>query len=482
MRHVLLRAIAFIIFTFSLVLFADGGGTERNRGVPAYGVPSFRELLRRPLSLLEAVNIAAAQNAVIRAAQKQVEAQYGVAIQVRAIVLPKLVESANYTYLQDSLIERSKIPTVTLSIPRLGIERTLGGGEGPLLNNQEWTNDIRVVQSIYEGGRMISALRQTKLIREQALLDFQTAVEDVLLQVRVTYDDAQLAAAQIKLREQEVDLLESILDKVREQAKVGVVSDFAQVRAEVEVNNARSPLATARQDYVIAKQHLLQLMGYDVPIPSANDVALDLSTPLRALKYDQDLPTALVTAEQQRTELASIYVSGKLADEAIVVAKAGNKPSIQAFAAYDAFSRVQSRDPSDPLDGGLVGGQVTWPIFDGFLTRGRVMEAVAKRGQVAHNTDELSRQITLQVRTSWARLVEQRNIINIQSSNVDAGVRTVDLAQTRYFTGIGSEVELLDAQRALTDARIFYAFALRDYSVAYSQMLRATGEDLRWRQ
>ena len=110
------------------------------------------------------------------------------------------------------------------------------------------------------------------------------------------------------------------------------------------------------------------------------------------------------------------------------------------------------------------------------------MEAVAKRGQVGYNTDELSRQITLQVRTAWARLVETRNIVDIQSSNIDAAVHTVDLAQTRYFTGIGSEVELLNAQTALTDARIFYANALRDYSVAYSEMLRATGEDLRWRQ
>jgi outer membrane protein len=481
MRHVFFRSIALIVLTFGFVLFARGGGIERNRGVPRFAVPTFGELLRHPLSLVEAVNIAAAQNAVILAAQKEVEARYGVAIQVRAIVLPKLVESASYDYHSDSLIERTEVPSFRLLIPQLGIDKTIGGGLGPLTNNQVWNSDLRVVQSIYEGGRLMSALRQTKLIREQALLDFQTALSDVLLQVRIAYDDALLAAAQIKLREQEVDLLGSILEKIHEQAIVGVVSDFAELRGQVDQNNALTPLATARQDFVIAKQHLLQLMGYDVPILSANDVALELSTPLRALKYEQDLPAALVTAERQRTELASIYLSGKLADEAVIVAKSGNKPSVQAFAAYDAISRVQSRDPGDPLTGGLVGGQVTWPIFDGFLTRGRVMEAVAKRGQVAHNTDELSRQITLQVRTAWVRMVETRNILNIQSSNVDIAVRSVDLAQTRYFTGIGSEVELLDAQRALTDARIFYANALRDYSVAYSEMLRATGEDLRWR-
>jgi len=46
------------------------------------------------------------------------------------------------------------------------------------------------------------------------------------------------------------------------------------------------------------------------------------------------------------------------------------------------------------------------------------------------------------------------------------------------FTGIGSQVEILSAQTALTDARDFYAVALRNYSVAYSELLRATGEDM----
>jgi outer membrane protein len=473
MTRVLFRSIALVGAAVGFIPVTQAGGVERNAGVPA-----FAELLRRPLSLVEALNIAAWQNAVILAAQKEVEARYGVAIQVRAIVLPKVIESASYEVRQDSLIETTELPSFRLLIPRLGIDKTIGEGQISRPNNQVWNSDVRIVQSIYEGGRLLSALRQEKLIREQALLDFHTTLSDVLLQVRIAYDDAQLAALQIKLREQEVGLLGSILDKIVEQRKVGVVTEFEELRAKVEQDNARTPLATARQDLVIAKQHLLQLMGYDVPIESANDVALDLSTPLRALRYEQDLPAALATAQSQRTELGSIHVAGKLADEAVIVAKAGNKPSVQAFAAYDAVSRVQSRDPGDPLTGGLVGGQVTWPIFDGFLTRGRVMEAVAKRGQVAHNTDELSRQITLQVRTAWARLVETRNILNLQAGNIDSAVRAVDLADTRFFTGIGTEVEVLSAQTALTDARDFYATALRNYSVAYSELLRATGEDM----
>ena len=59
-----------------------------------------------------------------------------------------------------------------------------------------------------------------------------------------------------------------------------------------------------------------------------------------------------------------------------------------------------------------------------------------------------------------------------------AAGRTIELAETRFNTGSGSQVETLSAQTAMTDARDFYATALRNYSVAYSQLLRATGEDM----
>lgn len=325
---------------------------------------------------------------------------------------------------------------------------------------------------------MLSALRQAKLIREQAMLDFQSVVSDVLLNVRIAYADAQLAELQIQLREQSVDILGEVLEKVRLQKAVGVVAEFEELRAKLEQNNVRTPLATARQDLVIAKQRLIQLMGYDEPPTAENDLPLELSTPLRGFKYGGTLSQALVMAELQRPELASIQVAGKLGDEAIIVAKAGTKPSVQVFAAVDAISRVQSRNAGDPLVGGLAGVQFQWPIFDGFLTRGRVSEAKARREQIANNTDELARQITLQVRTEWARMVEARNILKIQSGNVQTGTRAVELSLIRVSTGISSQVEVLDAQAALLDATIFYANALRNYSVAYSRFLRATGEDM----
>jgi len=382
-------------------------------------------------------------------------------VQVRSIVLPKVLAEVGYAVSQDSLIETNENSKI-----------------GPLINNQSWSSDVRVVQSIFEGGRLLSALRQDKLIREQAMLDFRSTVADILLQVRISYDDTQLAALQIRLRQQSFDLLGGLSATIKDQLNVGLVSEFEDLRARVEQANAATPIALARQDYVIAQQRLVQLMGYDTPKNAPNNLSLDLSTPLRSPAYEANLAGALAVAEQQRTELASLAVARKLGDEAIVTARAGYFPSVKASAGYDALSRVQARDPSDPVHGGLAGVQLSWAIFDGFLTAGRVQEARGRRDQVIHNTDDVRQRVGLEVRIAWERMRQARVILETQGGNVKAAGRTIELAETRFSTGSGSQVETLSAQTALTDARDFYAQALRNYSVAYSQLLRATGEDM----
>src|SRR3954463_15409584 len=72
------------------------------------GIPPFEVMVRNPLSLGHALNIAAAQNSVIKAARSDVEARFGVAIQVRAIVLPKALSEVGYSIVQDNLIETNE--------------------------------------------------------------------------------------------------------------------------------------------------------------------------------------------------------------------------------------------------------------------------------------------------------------------------------------------------------------------------------------
>ncbi len=139
---------------------------------------------------------------------------------------------------------------------------------------------------------------------------------------------------------------------------------------------------------------------------------------------------------------------------------------------------METRAAGDQLHGGFAGGQVSWPIFDGFLTKGRVEEAIALRDKAGEARLETTRIVELQVRTAWSNLRTARAVLDALTKNVEKAVRGLELAQARYKEGAGTQIDVLNAQTALTEARGSYVEGLRGYSVARTELLRATGADL----
>lgn len=441
-------------------------------------------VLRRPLSKVEALNLALAHNGTILQAQKDVEATTGIAIQTRAILYPHLLHTANYSVRQDSLIEQNQnleIPSKTLNFPAPIGSVDLGGGHLSKTNNQAWDTEIQVVQSIYEGGRMHSAVRSSKLIQEQSVLAFESTVADTLLSVSNAYDDVLRTAKQIEVREAQVKFLTAYRDDTQTRFKAGAVPEFDVLRNEVELANGIAQQMQAIGDHRTAKQRFVELLGYDVPRSVSDDLSLKLTSSLEARPYRQNLAAALDEALRNRTEIAALEKEERIRDENIIVAKSGTKPSVQAFAGYELTSRLQSRNAGDELHGGLVGVQMSWPIFDGFLTKGRVIEAVALRGKAGEAKAETTRIVELQVRTAWSDLRTAQSVLDAQNVNVKKAVRALELAEKRYKEGAGTQIDVLSAQTALTDARGSYVDALRNYSVARTSLLRATGADLQHR-
>jgi outer membrane protein TolC len=445
----------------------------------------FSEL--KPLAKVDALNLALARNGTIREARKEVEAAAGIAIQTRAILFPTVTVGGTYAVRQDSLIEANrdrKISPVQVDLPAIpalglaGQTLSVGGGESPKVNNQEWIGDIRIVQSIYEGGRMLSAARSAPLIREQAFLVFQSTVADTLLSVANAYDDALGRAKKVEVREQQVKFLTEYRDDTKKRFDAGTVPEFDVIRQEVEVANGAAALVQAQGDYRVGKQRLVELLGYDLPNNITDNLSLNLTTPLLARPYPHDLSAALTMAVQNRTEIAALGKEERLRDEAIITAKAGAKPSVQAFAGYELTSRAATRNAGDYVNGGLAGVQMSWPIFDGFLTKGRVDEAKARRGKAAEAKAETIRVIELQVRSSWSDLRTAQSVLTAQAENIKKAVRSLELATDRYKVGAGTQIDVLNAQTALTDARGSYVDALRNYSVARATLIRATGADL----
>ena len=127
--------------------------------------------------------------------------------------------------------------------PRAIINTTTEVGDVPVYQsatvaqNQTWGAHLQVVQTIYQGGQIRSALRSAKLTKEQALLNYQTVIADALLNVRVAYYDVLSAAEQVVVEEASVKLLTEEVDDQTRRYEAGTVPRFNVLQAGVQLAN-----------------------------------------------------------------------------------------------------------------------------------------------------------------------------------------------------------------------------------------------------
>ncbi len=410
-----------------------------------------------PLSLADAVNLALAQSPGILRAQKDLQATQGVVIQTRAAVLPSLNVTGSYAAVQRGDTDIIQAPGFTFGTP------------------QNWSTQIKVVQSFYEGGRLLSAMRVARLTKEQSVLNYQTAVADTIVNVQVGYYDVLLAAEQIIVQEASVELLTSELTDTMRRFEAGTVPRFNVLRARVELANAQPRLITARNNLRVAKNNLANLLGLNVPRESLEDIPLTLAGKLDGEPFQIELPRAVSMALEKRTELGALSKAQALRQEDIVNAKAGYKPVLQGYAGYDSHNSILSSDLTDELHGWIAGAQLSWNIFDGLRTRGRVLEATANYERAGVDLDDEARRITLEVRTAYSNFIQAREVLESQKQVVDEAEEALRLARARYEAGTGTQLDVLSAQTALTEARSTQAQALHDYDVARARLQRAVG-------
>ena len=416
--------------------------------------------ITRPLSLTDCLNIALSQNATILKAKSDLEASQGVVVQTRAVALPQVQATGQYKDTDPNAIE---------SFP--------GATSQP---HQNWNAGVQIVQSIYEGGKMVAALKAATATKQQALAQYQSVIADTLLLMRIAYYDVLLAAQQITVHEASVNLLQKELEDQQRRYDAGTVPHFNVLRAEVAVANERPALIRARNNYRITKNNLSNLLGYNLPREIWDDIPLNLTDTLDATPYQVDLPAAIQQALARRTELVAVRKTAELQRLNVVNAKAGYKPTVQVFAGYNWYN-AQFTPPVEldhDIHGWNAGGQLSWDIFDGMLTRGKVTQARALYEKSRTDVDDKGRQIELEVRTAYSDFIEAREVLESQQKVQEQADEALREARARADAGTSTQLDVLDAETSLTQASTTQIQALHDYATARARLERAIGEDM----
>jgi outer membrane protein len=402
------------------------------------------------LDLETSIRYAIENNYAIRQARERIREQEGLIVEVGGQARPNVSLNSLYSLDADSL--------------------TPSGN-----SDKFWQIGLEVSQLLYSGGGVQAALSAQGLVRESALLDLQTVINDQLLQVRINFYDVLFAREQIGVAEENVALLKEQLTTARNRFEAGAVSNFDVLRAEVELANAQPPLIRARNTLRNAIDQLRFSLGFDSRDPAELSRVPNFAGDLSIHPMAIDLATAIDRARANRPELLRLATIAKAQEAGVTIAKSGLKPTVSVSGGYELRKANSSERFGSSLDGWTLGLRSSWAIFDGKSTRGRINQALSQKEQAELALAEATLGIEVEVRRALSSLSEATELVEAAKKVVEQALEALRLANARYGAGTATQLELLAVQVALTQARNNELEASYSYNVSAASVRRSMG-------
>jgi outer membrane protein len=401
------------------------------------------------LTLDEAIQIALDNHPSIKASRERIGAQQAVLGQQMAAYYPTIAMNNFYqTSTQvGSNVGASERPFDTV-VSRTGVNMML-----------------------YNFGKREGTVQAARDTLDATGFNYKTTVDGIILGVKQSYYFYLGAKAIVTVREETVKSRQLLVNQARGFYEVGT-------RARIDVARAESNLYTAEAD-LIAARNAMQLAW----VTLKNAMGLR-NLPERPLVEEAILTTIPYTLDEarelafvSRPELKSFEAQRRAQDQTIAAARRGHLPDLIFDANYRRSGTSAAESNTFPLQGAWQ-AQVSLviPIFDGFRTTNRVEETLRNYYVIRNQEEQQRQQVALDVEQAYLRLVEVRDRIKANEAAASAAKENLDLATGRYQVGVGSIIEITDAQTLYTDAQTTYIRSLYDYKIADAQLTRAIGQ------
>jgi outer membrane protein len=411
-----------------------------------------------PLTIDDAVASALRYNQDYLIAKSQLEKADAEIQKATAGALPTLSFGSSYT-------RNLKIPTMVFAgeTIRFGTDNQMDIG-------------LNLVQPIWLGGKVFAAMKIAKIYKKYTEDMVREAEGQITYGVRRAFLGAILIQDVVKVYRDALATAELNLDIVNKMYSQGVVSEYEYLRAQVEVANLRPQLTQTQNGATIALESLKNLIG--IKLSDSLELKYDFDSTIVGrklnLEYLQTLARANRAALQQQEHLAEIT------RRAIGIAKSGRSFNLILQSQYgyrlqrdDSEFKLFKRGDWTPNWTATL--NLSMPIFDGFTTSAEIRKAKTDYQNTSLSLEQLKQQVELDVRQAYYTYQESGERLKAQKKTINQAAEGLKIARLRYQNGIGTQLEILSAEAALTQARTNYVQATHDAAVAVYGLLRVTG-------
>jgi outer membrane protein len=417
------------------------------------------------ITLERSIQIALEQNPTVVKARAEIGAAEGVVGQARAGFLPQLNLSAGIGKYY------AKPQTMEVDLPGMisPSEITIGTDQQADMYNYS----VKLSQALFTGGRLTNSLGVANKGLDIAKEELVRITQDVEFKVIDAYYNVLKAHKFVELNEQAIEMALDHLKRTNAMLKVGISTKADVLRNEVQVANAQLGLTKAKQALEIAKSDFNNTLGND--LEETVDIQEIGYSSNEAASYDYN---ALVEiAYESRPDWKQYVLAKKVSEEDVSLAYSQLWPIISLVGNYDVNSiKYKAYENNTESWTALLSG--SWDIFDGTASWNKIKENKAKLEARKAEETAIRRGIALEVKNADFNFKSAIENLKETVKALELAEENFRIAKLRYETGSGTNLDMIDAQLALTQARTDHLLTQHDLQISKAKINKAVGRNV----
>jgi outer membrane protein len=441
------------------------------------------------LGIEKAVRMALVRNREIEDARLALQVAEGQVREAWGEVYPKLDLTGSYT---------RNIKPQTQFLPASIFDPEAESGERLQVQFESdnlWSSRLSLEQPLFEARAFIGvgAAGRFRALQKEVL---RGSAQAVATRVRLLYYQLLLLEEQARVTRDSLRRVNETLAETKALNRAGLVSDYDVLRLEVELANLIPGLRRAENGFAAARRELaveLDLADPGLIVLAGSLATLDLERPetndpdnrqlLRFTGIDPAHVTPGLLRERlaaDRSELRQLELITALRETDVRLERAEFLPRLALFGNYSITAQQDGRpvffgDSEGRVSASAAGVSLTVPLFSGFQRTARVAQ---KRIEV-HRAESELRLVQDRAEAQLLSLLDQfaETELRVQGQRlaVEMARRGFEIASAQYREGLGSRLELTDAEIALRQSELNYAEAVHDWLSTRALLDQAAG-------
>jgi len=359
-------------------------------------------------------------------------------------------------------------------VPEFPLPEAFGGGTASFVQPHNLTIGAGLNQLIFDG-TFFTGLRAARFYKDLKRKEKRQAAVNTQADVEKAYLNALILEENIGLLNKNLPVLERVLFEVQQLYKNGFAEEIEADRLTYSLQEINSQIDILNDNLISAKEFLKFTMGYPMESPIILTDKID-----KFLNFDASLLSRDETAKD-RIEYEVLAQQNLLNDLQIEATSKGRLPKVYGYANYQLnaqrakFNYLGFNDDNPWFNTFLIGLKVDIPIFDSFNRRHKIAQSKIDAKQIEIANEIYDKNFSLAIKNSKTAYQSALKQKENAKKNLNLAQKIYDVTLIKYKEGIGSSLEVNDAEGKLLESQNKYLNTLFNLVTAYSDLKAAYG-------